>query len=88
MTELSDMAVAKLLAIRERGSLPDVYDGVEDWLYDFWSDLNWTVEDRDDDIRDLRSHPCYHKIASFFRSRYGFDFTAELEAGLMENQRW
>lgn len=75
---LGNRAVALILKYVEKNSLPDCYKNVNEWLYDFYPDLNWSPEECDEDIRDILEHPEFGRIQAWFIKRYGFDFQHEL----------
>ena len=77
--DLGLLMIEKLKGIVAAGSLHHAYDGVNDWLYDFWPDLTWDRLGTLRDIDTILAHPDYPSIQSFFEQRYCFDLRFELE---------
>lgn len=69
-----------LLSYVEQGALPDVYNGVEDWLYDFWPNLTWGNATAD--IKAILQHPKFEAVQEFFMRVYKYDFRTMLENAL------
>lgn len=76
--KLATSALDKLGQYAREG-LPAVYkESVQDWLYDFWPDLPWNMQDAVWCVNLMREDPRYPTIIAEFKTRYGFDMDAEL----------
>ncbi len=82
--KLPQMAVALILTYVTKNSLPNCYKSVNEWLFDFYPDLNWDPQCCVEDIRDVLDHPEFTRIQAWFIKRYGFDFEHELNEALEE----
>ena len=66
-----------LLPVVTAGKIPDEYATIQDWLWDFWPELDWN--DPREDIKEILNHPRYNEIVSFFQENYNFNFDKELK---------
>lgn len=70
-------ALSELEAVVREGFKP-VYDGIEDWLCDFWPGLPWVNERRDSVIKIMLADPRMDEIEEGFQQRYNFSIIKEL----------
>jgi hypothetical protein len=61
--------------------LADCYDGIEEWLYDFYPGLNWGDESVDR-LRLILADPRFEVASARILADWGFDMRAELESAL------
>jgi len=78
----SNVVDSELLPIVTAGQIPEEYDSIEDWLWDFWPEMDW--HDPRDDIKEIMNHPKYNEIVTFFREVYNFNFDKELKDAFYE----
>ncbi len=82
--DLGEMAVNNLLSYVEKDSLPDCYDGVLDFLYDFYPDLSWDNKGYIADLKTIMQHPEFGKVQGWFMKKHNFSMLAELNVALQE----
>lgn len=82
---LGFMALMELKELSEIG-LPDCYNSIQDYLFDFWPNLPWDEEGRIKAIGYVLNSKEFTEINKTIKEVWDFDFAAELKAGLEEEE--
>jgi len=70
------------LALAIEAGLSPLYETPYDFFYDWWPDLPWDTEQRDEVVRAILKHPLFKAVAKRWEECYHLDIKAELEGGL------
>ena len=79
MDNAIELAVEALIELEDytENGLPDVYDNVQEYMYDFYPNLPRDIEERNMAI-DYMLRPEVWNVLHSFNERFNFDIEAEL----------